>query len=91
MGTSAIVQAVVTLAHTLGMTVTAEGVETADQLVRVRTLNCYSAQGYFLAEPLSAASASARLTRSGGRSTRLRRLGTATVRALSSPPPLAGE
>ncbi|MBA2643937.1 MAG: EAL domain-containing protein, partial [Solirubrobacterales bacterium] len=41
----AIVQAISTLAHTLNMEVTAEGVETADQLARLRELGCDIGQG----------------------------------------------
>src|SRR3954452_18549085 len=50
----AIVAAVVTLAHTLGMKAIAEGVETADQLAELRAMDCDMAQGYFVAKPLAA-------------------------------------
>jgi EAL domain-containing protein (putative c-di-GMP-specific phosphodiesterase class I) len=46
-----IVSAVVGLAHTLGMTALAEGVETAEQLAHVRGLGCDAAQGYLFARP----------------------------------------
>jgi EAL domain-containing protein (putative c-di-GMP-specific phosphodiesterase class I) len=36
------------------MTVTAEGVETAEQLDLVRKLGCDNAQGFFLSAPLPA-------------------------------------
>jgi len=48
-----IVRAIVTLAHNLGMTVIAEGIETQEQLALLRSLNCEYGQGYFFSEPLS--------------------------------------
>ncbi len=48
----AIVSSIVDLAHRLDLTVTAEGVETADQLALMRELGCDVAQGYFVARPL---------------------------------------
>ena len=48
------VAAVVELGHALGMTVTAEGVETDEQLVELRSLGCDGAQGYALSRPMSA-------------------------------------
>jgi len=48
---SAIVTAVISLAHALGLTCTAEGVETAHQLATLRTLGCEHAQGHLLAHP----------------------------------------
>ena len=47
-----IVQAIVTLAHDLGLDVTAEGVETREQLDFLKDLGCDRGQGYYLAEPL---------------------------------------
>ncbi|HEY0846061.1 MAG TPA: EAL domain-containing protein [Noviherbaspirillum sp.] len=52
-----IIQAIVTLAHTLGMDVIAEGVETATQLRLLRELRVEFAQGYFFAKPLDRAAA----------------------------------
>ena len=46
---SAIVAAIVTLAHALRLTVVAEGVETAKQLEQLRALGCDLAQGNYLA------------------------------------------
>ena len=51
-----IVEAVVTLGHALGLTVTAPGIETAEQLAVVRALSVDAAQGYLIARPAPAAS-----------------------------------
>src|SRR5690606_25616785 len=50
---SAIVAAIVTLAHTLGLKAIAEGVETAVQLAELRRLGCDYAQGYLISRPVS--------------------------------------
>jgi EAL domain-containing protein (putative c-di-GMP-specific phosphodiesterase class I) len=47
-----IVKSMIDLAHGLGLSCTAEGVETAEQLALLRTLGCDVVQGYLLAEPL---------------------------------------
>ncbi len=52
-----IVQAIISLSHNLGMEVTAEGIETAEQLAQLRALGCDRGQGYYLAPPLTAAEA----------------------------------
>ena len=48
---SAIVTAIVTLAHTLGLSAIAEGVETTDHLAELRRLQCDMAQGFHMARP----------------------------------------
>lgn len=50
----AIVRAVVSLARTLGMQVTAEGVETLDQANALVALGCDSLQGYYFSKPVFA-------------------------------------
>ena len=47
-----IVAGMVRLAHTLGMVVVAEGVETADQLMQLTDLGVDLAQGYYLGRPV---------------------------------------
>ena len=49
-----IIQAVVALGHGLGMTTTAEGVETADQLAWVRAIGIDEVQGFHLGRPVPA-------------------------------------
>ena len=46
-----IVQAVIALAHGLGIEVVAEGIETTGQLERLRDLICDRGQGYLFARP----------------------------------------
>jgi EAL domain-containing protein (putative c-di-GMP-specific phosphodiesterase class I) len=48
----AVVEAVAALGHALGMSVTAEGVETPAQLAQARAAGCDRAQGFHIAEPL---------------------------------------
>jgi diguanylate cyclase (GGDEF)-like protein/PAS domain S-box-containing protein len=62
-GAFQIVKAVVDLAHELGMSVVAEGVERQWQLDLLRELHCEYCQGFLLAQPLDAASAGALLAR----------------------------
>ncbi|MCC6579903.1 MAG: EAL domain-containing protein [Phycisphaeraceae bacterium] len=49
---AAVVNAIVTLAHNLGMRVTAEGVETREQLAQVLSLECDFGQGHFFSRPV---------------------------------------
>ena len=53
---SKIIEAVVLMGHNLGMKITAEGIETADDLARVRALGCEKGQGYLFSRPLDEAS-----------------------------------
>ncbi len=50
----AILRAIVLMAHTLRMTVVAEGVETEAQLAVLRKIGCDHAQGFLLARPVTA-------------------------------------
>ena len=54
-----LVQGIISLAHALGLTVAAEGVETSEQLAQLRGMGCDFAQGYYLARPLPADQAAA--------------------------------
>lgn len=53
-GTFPIVEAIVAMGHSLGMTVVAEGVETRDQLREVTILGCDLVQGYLCSMPVPA-------------------------------------
>jgi EAL domain-containing protein (putative c-di-GMP-specific phosphodiesterase class I) len=49
---TAIVSAILRLARDLGMTSTAEGIETPEQLARLTAAGCEQAQGYLLGRPM---------------------------------------
>ncbi len=49
--------AIVSLGHSLGMDVVAEGVETRDQLSQLKALGCEHAQGFYFSMPVTAAAA----------------------------------
>ena len=52
-----LVRTIVSLAHNLGMAVTAEGVELAQQLAQLRDLKCERGQGYLFSKPLNSRAA----------------------------------
>ncbi len=52
-----IVQTIITLAHKLGVDVTAEGVETEEQLAMLKKLKCEYGQGYLFSHPLDSSQA----------------------------------
>ena len=53
----AIVRAVLSLAEALGMSTTAEGIETVELATTLATLGCASGQGFYFAKPLEAKAA----------------------------------
>ncbi|HVA60989.1 MAG TPA: bifunctional diguanylate cyclase/phosphodiesterase [Mycobacteriales bacterium] len=53
----AVVRAIVELAHSLGLTTVAEGVESADQALALETLQIDEVQGFFYAKPMPAETA----------------------------------
>src|ERR1700676_4888192 len=53
-GSLNIVRAVTALAHGMGMTATAEGVETSEQLDKITSEGCTEMQGYLFSQPLLA-------------------------------------
>ena len=58
---SEIVRTIMSLASNLAMDVTAEGVETLEQVTKLRSLGCETGQGFFFSRPLTAEDAEALL------------------------------
>lgn len=54
-GQAAIIRAITALGGSLGMSTIAEGVETPDQLARIRAEGCTSVQGYLFSKPVPVA------------------------------------
>ena len=59
----AVVQAIINLGKAMGLTVTAEGVETEQQLAMLQKDRCHEVQGYYLSRPLDTAAMRALLQR----------------------------
>ena len=49
-----IVRSTIKLAHSMGLTVVAEGIEDEETLLWLKSQNCELAQGYFISKPLPA-------------------------------------
>lgn len=52
-GSETVVEAIIAMAHAKGLKVTAEGVETAEQIRTLRALGCDTLQGFLLSRPLT--------------------------------------
>ena len=65
-GDASVTQAIIAVAHNLGLSVTAEGVEEESQLAFLREYNCEEVQGYFFSRPLPAKDLEQLLRRTGG-------------------------
>ncbi len=68
----AIVRAIVTLAISLGISLVAEGIETAEQLALLQQLECSQGQGFYFSPPLGATDAVAFLKTGKAPATTLR-------------------
>jgi len=62
-----IIEAIIRIAHALGLKVLAEGVEGAGQLARLRELGCDLVQGHHFSEPMPAEVASELLAKGWNR------------------------
>jgi diguanylate cyclase (GGDEF)-like protein/PAS domain S-box-containing protein len=62
---AAIVEAIISMAHSLNLKVIAEGVETSDQLNFLKARNCDEVQGYHLAVPMPATDLVSRMASRG--------------------------
>jgi EAL domain-containing protein (putative c-di-GMP-specific phosphodiesterase class I) len=65
---AAIVEAIISMAHTMNLRVLAEGVETSDQLQFLTEHGCDEAQGFYLASPMTADDLDVSLRTPNGRS-----------------------
>lgn len=63
---AALAEAIIAMAHSLRLSVTAEGVETKGQLEFLANLRCNEAQGYYLSRPMPPDECAAWLSQSGG-------------------------
>ncbi|MFU2488079.1 EAL domain-containing protein [Thauera sp. WH-1] len=63
----AIVEAILAMAHSIGLRTIAEGVEQVEQKVALSVLGCQEAQGYLYSKPLDAAATTAWLRTPAGR------------------------
>jgi EAL domain-containing protein (putative c-di-GMP-specific phosphodiesterase class I) len=59
-----IVQTILALAHDLGMKVVAEGIETDEQLSKLKSMACEYGQGYLFTKPIDSQMASTLLAKS---------------------------
>ena len=71
---AAIVRAMISMAHALGIRVVAEGVENAGQAARLRELGCDLLQGYYFGKPMTAEALGKLLRSSTGACNRTRRV-----------------
>src|SRR5688572_5951289 len=65
-GNTAITQAIIAMAHSLGLKVIAEGVETIEQLEFLRDHGCDELQGYYISRPVPEGEATALLQNAAG-------------------------
>jgi diguanylate cyclase (GGDEF)-like protein len=63
---TAIVHAIIAFAKALNLSITAEGIETADQLALLQELKCDRGQGYYFSKPLTSEALSQQLALSRG-------------------------
>jgi len=87
---STIVSAVISLGHSLGMDVIAEGVETEGQLAALGAMDCDQAQGFVFSEAISASAMQATLALAGMAERRVGLRGMDTPFVVATTPPIHG-
>jgi diguanylate cyclase (GGDEF)-like protein/PAS domain S-box-containing protein len=63
---AALVKAIISMGHSLNLKVLAEGVENGDQLQFLSELGCDEVQGFYLAQPMTTADLTKRMSQSSG-------------------------
>jgi diguanylate cyclase (GGDEF)-like protein/PAS domain S-box-containing protein len=63
---AALVEAIISMGHSLNLKVLAEGVETGDQLQFLTDLGCDEVQGFYLAQPMTSADLTRKMSQNSG-------------------------
>lgn len=87
---TAIIRAILSIAHSLGMSVIAEGVESGQQARQLAELGCTAAQGYYYHRPMAAASCRVLLSQIHPQQTWTDTLRLRVLRLVSGEPPARG-
>lgn len=87
---TAIIRAIMSIAHTLGMSVIAEGVESGQQAKQLVELGCAAAQGYYYHRPMTAAACRLLLSQITQQQTWSDTLRLRVLRLVSGEPPPRG-
>jgi EAL domain-containing protein (putative c-di-GMP-specific phosphodiesterase class I) len=84
---TAIIRAIMSIAHSFGMSVIAEGVESSQQAKQLVELGCVAAQGYYYHRPMTAAACRSLLSQINQQQTWSDTLRLRVLRLVSGEPP----